>query len=190
MKAKIAIATLVLAVVAQASWKTDTAIPNRPATGALHGRPFTPKVVNLKKMGLNSASQNGKVGDRAQAYILDFAINDEFMPSHEISVWFSTNPREKLAGKTIVMKPYAFGTDEFRQQSYGNRTGTLVPRGVTAIFTTSPLKSDSHSEKFAIRLSFGKQVGSTITGKVTLSLPDKQKSHLSGTFTATIKTTP
>lgn len=189
MKAKIAIVALVLAVVAQASWKTDASIPNKPASGKLYGKPFTARVATLKNMGFNHAKQNGKVQDRAQAYILDLSSDAEFFPAQEFSIWFSTNPGEKLSGKTLVMKPYAFGTDEFRQQAYGNRSGTLVPRGITAIFTTTdkPSNSDSFSDNMSVRLTFGKQTGTTISGKVSLSLPDQSKSYLTGTFTATIK---
>ncbi len=192
MKAKIAIVALVLAVVAQASWRADVTtapIPAKPVSGALLGKSFVPKVVTLKKLGLNSASQDGKVKDRAQAYALSFASDSEFFPAQEVSVWFSTNPGEKLVGKSMAMKPYAFGTEEHRRQSYGDRTGTMVPRGVTAIFTTStnPSVSDSHSDRYSIQLSFIKQSGKSLQGKVYLSLPDKAKSFLTGTFTATVE---
>lgn len=192
MKAQIAIVAIVLAVVAQASWRADVStatIPGKPATGSLHGKPFTPKVANLKKLGFNTVGQEGRIQDRAQAYILELASDDDVFPALELSVWFSTNPGEKLVGKSMAMKPYAFGTDEFRKQSYGNRTGSMVPRGVTAIFTSStkPAVSDQHSDRYSIQLSFTKQSGKLIWGKIYLALPDKSKSHLAGTFQATLQ---
>ena len=192
MKGRIAIVALVLAVVAQASLWEDSAkppIPNKPASGMLHGKPFAPRFVTLKKLGFNTAGQSGRVEDRAQAYILEFASDDDLFPSLELSVWFSTNPGENLVGKSMNMKPFAFGTPEYRKQLYGNRTGALVPRGVTAIFTSSakPSVSEQYSDRFSLQLTFTKRTGRSIQGKVNLTLPDKAKSRLMGNFTAAIQ---
>lgn len=192
MKAEIAISLLVLAVVAQASWRSDVSsapISNKLVSGRLHGKPFAPKVITLKKLGINKATINGKVEDQAQAWVLKFASDNDFFPAQDISIWFTTNVGEKLAGRSFALKPYEFGTEGFTKQQYGNRKGAAVPRSVSGIFIDSknPTMSDQFSDRFSIRLIFTKNQGGKVTGQVNLSLPDKSKSFLAGSFTAVIE---
>jgi hypothetical protein len=197
MKGAIVISLLVGAIVSQASWQSDVSsatVPKTPATGKLHGNAFKPMLAKIKGLGQNSVSQHGKVADRSQAYILEFSSDKEFFPAQQMQVWFTTDLKRSLSGLTFAMKPYAFGTDGARKQSYGTRQGgAMVPRGVTTIFMSYKLpgkdspKSESFMDKYSIRLEFGKQAGKTLPGKIYLALPDSSKSFLAGSFTAKIE---
>ncbi|MBC8065151.1 MAG: hypothetical protein H7Y17_10000 [Chlorobia bacterium] len=195
MKAKIALAVFVLAVVAQASWRSDATtapIPTTPAKGILLGQSFMPVVVKLKKSGVNSVSESGKVKDRAQNWILTFAGDASFIPDQDLQIWINTDLGTSISDRTFVMKPYAFGTDEARKQSYGSHQGSRVPRGVTSIFATvkpagKQFVNEIFSDKFSLRLVFGKPSGGMIPGKIYATLPDKHKSFLAGTFRARIE---
>lgn len=191
MKSKILFIVLSVAVGANANWRADVStvsIPKKAVSGQLHGKAFTPRVVLLKGMGQNSVKVQGVTKDRAQAYSLEFSSDAEFFTAQKIEVWFAIDPGESLNGKSIVMRPYAFGTEEARNQSYGNRKSAAVPRGVTAIFTnTNPSKMESFSDRFSVRLEFGRRIGQTLPGRIYLALPDKSKSFLAGEFFATWK---
>lgn len=197
MKGAIVISLLVGGIVSQASWRSDVssaAIPANPAVGKVHFKPFKPILAKLKTLGENSVSQHGKVADRSQAYILEFASDKEFFPDLQMQVWFTTDLKRSLSNLTLAMKPYPFGSDGARNQSYGGRkSGAMVPRGVTTIFMSYKLpgkdspKSESFIDKYSIRLEFGKQKGKSLPGKLYLTLPDQSKSYLAGSFTAVIE---
>jgi hypothetical protein len=196
MKGRIAILFLIVAVVAQASWRSDVTtqpIPSAPVTGKLLGSPFTVVAVSVKKSaGLNSVSEKGFVKDKAQNWTIAFAADKGFIPDRELQVWLNTDAGQSLDGKTFTMKPYAFGTPEARKQSYGNHTGSRVPRGITSIFATvrqsgKGFKNEIFSDKFSVRLSFGRTSGNMLPGKIYVSLPDKTKSYLLGSFNAKVK---
>lgn len=159
-------------------------------SGTLAGQRFTARAVELRDLGTNHVKVDGKVVDRAQAYILAFKGADEFMPDEAIEVWFSTDVGKKLEGSKIVCKSVKFGTDPYRAQHYKPTGGGSVARGVTGVFWNRPGVSDHVSDEIAATLQFGAKKGGWIAGSIDLQLPAKAKTRLRGSFKAKIGTKP
>ncbi|MEQ1822034.1 MAG: hypothetical protein ABL949_05975 [Fimbriimonadaceae bacterium] len=163
-------------------------------TGKLAGQPVRFDHSTLKKLGQAKASQGGKVMDRADQYILSLAVGNDFMPDQHLEVWFQIEPGQSVSNRSFVFKPFPFGSDEWRDQLYGKREGTAVPRGITTVFAFDNRKgvdfTASHQDKFTATLKFGKAVKGKISGTVSVSLPDKATTKIAGSFEAAITALP
>jgi hypothetical protein len=183
----------------QATWRADVsgaAVPGKPASGRVGGQPFKMDEARLLVLGLNTASDKGAIVDRAQAYHLELRQGREFFADQEFKIAFATDVGKPLDGLEFRWKPYKFGTEEDRKQRFPHpNKGTSVGRGIIAVFITSKgpngqSKSDNFMNEVSIRLVFGKRQGNSINGWIYLTLPDKDRSFVAGTFTAKIEKLP
>jgi hypothetical protein len=173
---------------------TPTGISGTSVTGKLAGYPVRFDNSTLKRLGQAKASQGGKVMDRADQYILSLAVGNDFMPDQHLEVWFQVNPGQSVSNRSFSFKPFAFGSDGWHDQLYGNREGTKVPRGITTVFAFDNRKgvefTASHQDKFGATLKFGKLANGRVSGTVSVSLPDKTTTKIAGSFEAVLTTLP
>lgn len=158
--------------------------------GALAGRPFAAKAVELRSLGLNTVKVGGKIEDKAQAYVLEFKGTDEFMPDASMEVWFTVDVGTSLQNLKLTCRPVKFGTDAYRQQHYKSG-GSSVGRGISGVFYRLPSSgrsaiSEHQNEEISAVVQFGKSQGGWIAGAIDLRLPADKKTYLRGSFTAKI----
>ncbi len=173
---------------------TPVGVTTTSVTGKLAGQPVKFDHASIKRLGQAKAKQGGKVVDRADQYILSLAVGNDFMPDQHVEVWFQVEPGQAITNRTLSFKPFAFGSDGWRQQLYGNREGTKVPRGITTVFAFDNRErvgfTASHQDKFAATLKFGSSSKGRVSGTVTVSLPDKATTSVSGSFDAALTASP
>ena len=158
---------------------------DRP-TGLLLGKPFTPNPFPIKVMPQATASIGGKITDRAQGYILNMQVGDDFIPETSIEIWWNAEVGKPLAGSAINWKPTAFGTEAHSKQAFPIKgKPATVGRGITSVFLASGRKHDSFSDRIECQLSFGEKKGTRIPVCVNLVLPNATR--LSGQFWATFE---
>lgn len=161
------------------------------ASGTLRGQPFKAAAVELRVLGLNSVKVEGKVQDRAQAYVLEFKDRDVFMADNTLEVWFATDVGRSIEDSQVVCAPVEFGTEAYRKQHYRSG-GSSVARGITGVFATVKRAGSSDtamvSDRISATLRFGKKSGGWIPGTITLTLPKEHRTAFQGTFRARIVT--
>lgn len=164
-----------------------------PAMGKLRGHEFRPDRVELKRLGLNTATSQGKVTDRAQAYTLTFREGKGFWPDREVQVWFALDVGTKLEGYRLRARPFAFGTEGHRTQAFPKRgLAASVGRGVTGVHATVPKPgsemgdTDIYNDRIDAEITFGRRQGNRLAGRIVLVLPNGRNSYLTGTFWAVL----
>lgn len=168
-------------------------IPNQPVSGKLNRASFRPDRIELQRLGINKATENGKVVDEAQAFVLRFRTGKDFFADQEITVWFTLDRGQAVDGRVLTVTPVEFGSEAWQRARERQRPGTSVARGISGIHASfkKPGRdmpdTDMHMDKFSARLEFGKRQGSVVPGKIHLRLPDPAGSTLAGTFRATLK---
>ena len=144
-----------------AVWELDPAkhaIPDRPATGQLGGKPFTPTAeVQGETLTFRTAGQDGQA-DR------------------EVVIKLTPEQAKKAAdGLKLVVKP--------EQPS-----GPDLPDVETEIADRKPVSRVVFAGGYGLTLELGKKAGGKVPGKVYLSLPvikeGDEKAFLAGTFSA------
>lgn len=163
-----AIAITSLAIVALAApapvWMKDvttTPIPNAPVTGRIHGKPFRVDRADLVRG------------------ILTLREGKDRFPLRAISIYTSIDADGKLEGKAIRVKPVplekqARTTLHVIMEYQPDDAKPTVPK-------TEMLMAD-----YSLSLAFGKTKNGKLPGRIYLSLPDKDKSFVAGTFVAVV----
>jgi len=144
-----------------AGWKADlkkVAIPNRPAAGQIHGKPF-----RVEKAELDS--QN----------ILTLRQGKEFFADRDFKVFLFLSG-EKPDGKTIEVN----ASSRMGMTAHVHMSWMEAKRTIPQI--------EMAMDKYTMRLVFGKRKNGKITGQIYLCMPDTQKSYVAGHFTAALKT--
>jgi hypothetical protein len=133
---------------------TKAEIPEGPAKGMAHGKAFKVERATISDFG-----------------ILSIRMGKEFFADAEFLIFTFVHDKEKIEGKSFKIEPGEdFGTPHihFRYMVGDEKTPE------TEIFMN----------KYSMVLEFGKAGKDGIPGKIYLSLPDKEKSFVAGTFTA------
>ena len=142
----------------QAGWTMDPAnarVPDSIAAGVIHDEEFV----------VESAKLQQKSG------ILTIRDGKDFFPDHALIIFLFLKKGENAEGKSIyITEKSGFGSPHIHMQ--WKPRNKKVPQ--TKIFTTD----------YAMRLDFGRVKDGKLSGKIYLSLPDKMKSYVAGTFTA------
>jgi hypothetical protein len=133
--------------------------PTTPASGKVHGRPFTPQAAELSRL---------------RGRFLTLRQGDEFNPELEVKILLSAGKDESFSGKTYEVAPDATQAVPPVSVSWKEQERQ---RPEPQLFT----------EKYALRLEFGQESDGKLSGKVYLSLPDESKSVVAGTFTAEVE---
>lgn len=129
--------------------------PNKPLSGTLHGRAFRLDRATLEDGGLELRQGTNFFAD--------------------VSVKIYLNPKE---GESLEGKVYKVGGDK--------KTGfSSVQVHLKWVEKEDDLPKTEMfgSDEFSLALEFGKRVNYNMPGKISLTLKDKMKSHLEGTFT-------
>jgi hypothetical protein len=130
--------------------------PAAPAAGSLYGRPFTPQVIELSRVG---------------GRFLTLRQGEEFNPDLQVRIALSAAKDENFAGKTFEVAP---------DGGPSPLSVSLTRKGAEGQIP----ETKSFEEKIALRLEFGAADGGKLPGKIYLCLPDESKSYVAGTFTA------
>jgi hypothetical protein len=152
--------------------------------GELYRKPFIPNKVEVKKIGIQKVTSFGKT-DKSMQWAIKFRNGTDFFADQEIAIWVSIDVNEKLDGLSFKEKPHRFMEDSGSDFMWKGKERN-VGMGITSVFLSRKdnMSGDNIvSDRFSARISFGKQVGKQIPGKIVLAMPDG-KGYLSGTFTA------
>jgi len=106
--------------------------------------------------------------------ILTLRQGSDFFPDYAFLIFLFLKEGEKVDGRTFnITKGQGFGSPHIHMK--WKQKDQNAPK--TEIFM----------KDYTMRLEFGKRENGTLPGKISLSLPDKDQSHVNGTFLATIK---
>jgi hypothetical protein len=172
-----------LAVPAAAQWVADAskaAVPNRPAAGKIHGKPFRAARVEL----------DYSPGDKDSArntYFLKLRQGGDFFADYEYSFTLITPKAQSISGKRFIVDSRGV----FEMGGAIKEKGVSYPpvQGVSMTWKV-PDKTFGDTDmmsKYTMRLEFGVQKGSKVPGRVYLAMQDAHKSFVCGTFTAVVK---
>jgi hypothetical protein len=170
------------------------AIPQRPASGKIHGKLF--KVEKAEIMGgSQSAMDKGKVVDSSPVYMLHLRQGKEFFADKEFVIFFAAKAGEKLDGKTFSAKPMTFmqQVQQRHREPANKRKSASVALGVQGVHVSwKPAakdlpRTDMYMDRYSLRLQFGKVSNGKVPGSVYVVVPDKEGSFVSGTFTAVLR---
>jgi len=144
-------------------WTLDLAkvrIPDQPAGGRIHGRPFTPDRAELKWNGW-----------------LELRQGKDFIPDLSLEVVVFLKAGEKLDGRTVRITPDSdAGTSPYVTLNWRHKgtSNTSNPPSTTFMGV--------RDQKYAMILEFGKATGGKLPGRIYVCLPDKEHSVVAGTF--------
>jgi hypothetical protein len=186
----LAISAAAQSVQAQSEWKADAskaAIPQRPAVGKVAGELFK---VDKAEIQFSPASP-GKPGSHPGA-ILTLRQGKEFFADRSFVVFLALKPGSKLDGLILQVPPLQFGPGSFERQPHFIVNGNAMPilQGIHMSHRKpgKPLPdTDMFQDRYSMHLQLGKANGDKIPGQIYVSVPDKAKSYVAGTFTATLK---
>ena len=106
--------------------------------------------------------------------ILTLRQGSDFFPDYAVLVFLFLKEGETAEGRTFnITKEQGFGSPHIHMK--WKQKGQNTPK--TEIFM----------KDYTMRLQFGKREDNVLPGKISLSLPDKEQSFVSGSFFAEIK---
>lgn len=157
-------------------------------SGLLFGKPFQPNHFTIKVMPPATASLGGKITDRAQGYILNMQVGNDFIPEHNIEIWWNGEMGRGLDSVVIDWQPTQFGSEAHSKQSFPIKgKPATVGRGITGVFLASGKKHEAFSDRIRCYLAFGSRKGDKIPVSVSVALPNA--THFRGKFWATFEKT-
>ena len=179
-----ALPAVLIAFPAAAQWSADASrarIPGRPAVGRIHGKPF-----RVEQAELRIAKPGADTPNRT-TYLLKLRQGKEFFADYEYSLTLLTPRGQKIDGKSFVVTPEGV----FKMPGAISEKGVSYPP-VQGVWMTwkAPGKHFGETDmtsKYTMRLQFGKAKGNRIPGYVSIAMQDREKSWVSGTFTAVIE---
>lgn len=150
---RLGFATILLAVAGEVLAAPPA--PNKPLSGKLHGRDFKLDRATLEDGGL------------------ELRQGTNFFADLSVKIYLNPKEGESLEGKAFKVgggKDAGFSNVQIRLKWVEKEDD--LPK--TEMFG---------SDEFSLVLEFGKRVNYNMPGKISLTLKDKMKSHLEGTFT-------
>jgi hypothetical protein len=169
-------------------------IPKRAAAGKIHGQPYRVEKAEIM-IGSQSATDKGKVVDSSPVYMLHLRQGKEFFADKEFVVFFAAKAGDKLDGMAFTVRPMTFSQQmeqRFKKPTPARKSASVV-LGVQAVHVSwkpAPKdlpKTDMYMDRFSLRLQFGRSTNGKLPGSINVTVPDKEGSFLSGTFTATLR---
>lgn len=158
--------------------RTPSKIPVKTAAKPTASKPKA--ILQKEKPSAGSASGrirgvNFKVEEAGIANgILTLRQGSDFFPDHAILIFLFLKEGEKVDNRTFdITKGQGFGSPHIHMK--WKQKGQNAPK--TEIFM----------KDYTMSLKFGKRENGTLPGKISLSLPDKNRSYVKGTFFAKIK---
>lgn len=134
----------------------NPAASGQPAAGRLAGQPFTPNAVEVE--GNKLVFRQGK--DVIPDLEVELIFDGDSLPDAGLKVVI--RPGEPPVGGAVPLV------------HVGVRAGEGVP------------KITPYTDKYTLTLELGKKDRGKVPGKIDLTLPDPEKSHLAGTFEAAV----
>ena len=175
---------------AQAGWVADASkavLPATPATGMIHGQPFTVKRASVRKSGGLNAG-----GLQMDHYTLVLGNSEDrfSFPEFETRLVLAVKKGAKLDGKTFrnVPVPADAPLSVQLERQPGPYKGNPEMQSLTL---TGPVNGEPESldsfhpgASFTGRVEFGQPRGKVLPGKLYLCFNDKNKSYVAGSFNA------
>jgi hypothetical protein len=167
---------------------TTAVIPAKPASGKVHGSPFKVERAELTR----TEGYAGDKRDKKNTYhlaTLTLRQGKEFFADKEFRITIAFDRAKKLDGLVVLLKPVRFSEPVPSVKLPGGVSFPVV-QGITASYRppgeTLP-KSDMTLDRYSLQLRFGAMKGGQIPGRIYCAMPDKEKSFVAGTFTATLR---
>ena len=173
------------------AWVADASqadIPDRPASGRLHGSDFT---VDKARLGPWS-EWSGNVGDlpekqdHADGVVLTLQAGKDSPPRNYITLFLAVKAGESVAGKTFAVP---VGGPFKQSEKIMDRDGKhwLSPVGGVQLNSAEPGRKPRADlpPKVTLRVKFGKMKNNVLPGSVYLCMDDPEKSFVAGSFEAT-----
>ena len=171
-----------MALAAGPGWVADASkapMPKEPLSGMIHGKPFSPKVIQLRVAG------SVTLGDEKWTnYELVFRSHDDVFPETGVNVTFASRQGTKPDGKTFARVPGS------KQPEAG--PGLPHIQGMDCEWNRRKANGEDDSDSFrtfkgTVKVVLGARQGKQLPGSLYVCFDDPEKSFLAGTFTATIK---
>jgi hypothetical protein len=174
-------------------WPADasrTAIPDRPAAGRLHGRPF---VVERARVAPNSQT-SGNADDppekqnRADGSVITLQQGKDHVPSNYYTIFLAVKPGDTVDGKTFVVPAGGIFKQTEKVMDKDGK-GWFFPVGGVQANSREPGGKPRADvmPKVSMRLELGKRKDGRLPGKIYLCIDDQEKSFVAGSFEAEVE---
>ncbi len=176
-----------------ADWVQDASkadFPDRPASGRVHGQPFTADVVTASPYH----AWSGKVGDppakkdQVGGVTLKLQQGQKIAGANTFVIFCATKPGESVEGKTFVLpRGGLFKQTEKIMDKDGQ--GWFFPvAGVQVHWQGADGRPGAELlPKATMRLTFGKRKEGRLSGQIYLCIDDGRKTFIAGSFHAVEK---